>query len=111
MVPDKSSFSHCFYLFFKKCIYLVLAVLSLRCCTDLSLIAESGDYSPVVVHMVLIMVAVFGCRMRALGLLGSVAAAPGLYSTDSVVVVPGLIWSAACGIYPDQGLNPCLLHW
>ena len=42
---------------------------------------------------------------------GSVVAAPGLYSTDSVVVVPGLICFTACGIYPDQGLNPCLLHW
>ena len=86
-------------------------MLSLRCCTGLSLVVESGDYSLVVVHMVLIVVAFFGCRTWALGLLGSVAAAPGLYSTDTVVVVPGLICSAACGIYPDQGLNPCLLHW
>ena len=23
----------------------------------------------------------------------------------------GLSCSAACGIFPDQGLNPCLLHW
>ena len=53
----------------------------------------------------------FGCRTRALGRLGSVAAAPGLYSTDSVAVVPGLICPTATGIYPDQGLNPCLLHW
>ena len=29
----------------------------------------------------------------------------------SVVVVHGLSCSAACGIFPDQGLNPCPLHW
>ena len=29
----------------------------------------------------------------------------------SVVVAHGLSCSVACGIFPDQGLNPCLLHW
>ena len=29
----------------------------------------------------------------------------------SVVVVHGLSCSEACGIFPDQGLNLCLLHW
>ena len=29
----------------------------------------------------------------------------------SVVVAHGPICSAACGIFPDQGLNPCPLHW
>ena len=29
----------------------------------------------------------------------------------SVVVAHGLSCSAACGIFPDQGPNPCLLHW
>ena len=29
----------------------------------------------------------------------------------SVVVAHGLSCSAACGILPDQGLNPCPLHW
>ena len=29
----------------------------------------------------------------------------------SVVVVHGPSRSAACGIFPDQGLNPCPLHW
>ena len=31
--------------------------------------------------------------------------------TGSVVVVHGLSCSAACGIFLDQGWNPCLLHW
>ena len=28
-----------------------------------------------------------------------------------VVVAHGLSCSAACGIFPDQGSNPCPLHW
>ena len=30
-------------------------------------------------------------------------------STSSVVVVHGLSFSVACGIFPDQGSNPCTL--
>ena len=29
----------------------------------------------------------------------------------SVVVAHGLSCSASCGIFPDQGSNPCPLHW
>ena len=29
----------------------------------------------------------------------------------SVVVVHGLSCFMACGIFPDEGLNSCLLHW
>ena len=29
----------------------------------------------------------------------------------SVVVAHGLSCSAACGIFPDEGSNPCPLHW
>ena len=31
--------------------------------------------------------------------------------TGSVVVAHGLSCSVACGIFPNQGLNPCPLHW
>ena len=41
----------------------------------------------------------------------SVVVAPGLQRTESVVVAYGLSYPAACGIFPDQGLNPCPLHW
>ena len=34
-----------------------------------------------------------------------------LQSTGSVVVAHGLSCSKACGIFPDQGLNSCLLQW
>ena len=30
---------------------------------------------------------------------------------SSVVVAHGPSCSAACGIFPDQGSNPCSLHW
>ena len=33
-----------------------------------------------------------------------------LYSTGLTIVAPGLSCSAACGIFLDQGLDPCLLH-
>ena len=39
------------------------------------------------------------CGSRALG------------AQASVVVVHGLSCSAACEIFPDQGSNPCPLHW
>ena len=34
-----------------------------------------------------------------------------LQHSGSVLVVHGLSCSAACGIFPDQGLNPRPLHW
>ena len=34
-----------------------------------------------------------------------------LQSTGSVVVGHRISCSAACGILPDQGSNPCPLHW
>ena len=42
---------------------------------------------------------------------GSVAVVPGLKSTGSIVVAHGLSCPKACGIFTDQGSNPCLLHW
>ena len=42
---------------------------------------------------------------------GSVVVAHGLLSAGSVAVVHGLTCSAACGIFPDQGLDLCPLHW
>ena len=35
----------------------------------------------------------------------------GLRRAGSVVVAYGPSCSAACGIFPDQGSNPCPLHW
>ena len=48
------------------------------------------------------------------GLLTAVASrcgAPALGLQAVVVVVRGFTCPAACGIFPDQGSNPCPLHW
>ena len=37
--------------------------------------------------------------------------APRLQSTGSIVVVHRLSCCTSCEIFPDQGLNLCLLHW
>ena len=57
------------------------------------------------------------CGALGLGTRASVVVAPGLssvvpglWSTGSVVVVHRFSCSAAFRIFPDQGLNPCLLH-
>ena len=39
------------------------------------------------------------------------AASHELQSAGSADVAHGFCSSAACGILPDQGLNPCTLHW
>ena len=53
-----------------------------------------------------------GSRAQGFGsCVGSVAVAPGLESTGSVVVARGLSCSTACGVIPDQRLNLALLHW
>ena len=51
------------------------------------------------------------CRTLALGAWASVVVALRLENTGSAAVVHGLRCSAACEIFPDQGLNLCLLHW
>ena len=84
-------------LFFKnKFIYLIyfMPVLGLCCCVRAS---HCRGFSC--------------CGARALGLQASVVVACGLQSAGSVVVAHRLSCSAACGIFPVQGLNPCPLHW
>ena len=82
-----------------------------------SLVAEGGGYSLAVVRGLFAVAShVAGHRLRgsrasAFVARGSVAAAPGLQSTGSADVVHGLGCSVACGIFLDQGLNLCLLHW
>ena len=83
--------------------YLFLAVLGLCCFAwDFSSCFEQGL---LVVHRLLIATA-SRCRAQALGTQASV-----LQHADSVVVFQGLSCSAACGIFLEQGPNPCPLHW
>ena len=48
---------------------------------------------------------------RSCGTWASVVAARGLQSAGSAAVAHGPSCSVACGIFPDQGSNPCPLHW
>ena len=95
-----------------------MAVLGLHCGRRASSSCRARGCSLFVVHGLLIAVASH-CRAWALGTRASVVAAPWLSSCDllalgsanSVVAMHGLCYSEACGIFPDQGSNPCLLHW
>ena len=51
------------------------------------------------------------CKAQSLGPRASVAVAPGLWSTGSVGVALRLSCCSACGIFLNQGSDPCLLHW
>ena len=82
-----------FYLF----IYLFLTVLGLRFVRGLSLVAASGDRS--------------SSRCAGLSLSWPLPLrSTGSRRTGSVAVAHGPSCSVACGIFPDQGLNPCPLH-
>ena len=48
---------------------------------------------------------------RLEGMWASAVAAPGLWSTGSIVAVHRLSRSVACGIFLGQGSNLCLLYW
>ena len=75
-----------------------LAVLGLRFCARA--FSGCGKQGP-------LFIAVRGPLTIAASLVGST----GSRRADSVVVAHGPSCSAACGIFPDQGLIPCPLHW
>ena len=79
-------------------IYLFLAVLGLHFCARAFSICSEGGHSS------------SRCADLSLSwplLLRSI----GSRCAGSVVVAHGPSCSAACGIFPDQGSNPCPLHW
>ena len=86
------------YLFIYLLTYLFLAVLGLRFCARA--FSSCGKQGPlfIVVHGPLTIVA-------------SLAGSTGSRHAGSVVVAHGPSCSAACGIFPKQGSNPCPLHW
>ena len=86
-----------FYLFIYLFIYLWLCWVFVSV-QGLSLVAASGGHS----------------SSRCAGLLLSqplLLRSTGSRRAGSVVVAHGPSCSAACGIFPDQGSNPCPLHW
>ena len=58
-----------------------------------------GDYSPLVVHRLLIVVTSLGAGYKGYGM------------QASLVVIKGLSYPAACGIILDPVSNLCPLHW
>ena len=85
-----------FFLNYYLFIYLFLAVLGLRFCARAS--SSCGKWGP-------LFIAVHGPHYRGLSLRST-----GSRRAGSVVVAHGPSCSAACGIFPDQGSNPCPLH-
>ena len=88
-----------FFFFFNFLIYFYLwlcwVFVSVR---GLSLVAASGGHSS------------SWCAGHSLSR-ALLLQSTGSRRAGSVVVVHGLRCSAACGIFPDQGSNPCTLHW
>ena len=115
--------SHCgfdFFFFFliKLFIHLFLAAFGLCCCLWASSSCGEWGLLFIAVRGLLITVDSLCCGAPALGARAAVGVARGLSSCGlwalepgSVVVVHGLSCSAACGIFPDQGLNLCPLPW
>ena len=90
-----NQFTDLFYLFIYLFIYLFMVFVSVR---GLSLVAASGGHS--------------SSRCAGLSLSRPLSLqSTGFRRAGSVVVAHGPSCSAACGIFPDQGLNPCPLHW
>ena len=86
-------------------------MLGLDCCKGFSLVVVSGCSSVAVVHGLLIVVASLAAEDGLWDVQASVAEVPGLQSTGSVVGVLRFSYPTAGRIFPDQRLNPCLLHW
>ena len=71
-------------------------------------------------HPLIFFLFVLGCRGCGLSLIlagggshcgASLDTEHRLYSAGSAVVACGLSCPMACGIFLDQGSNPCPLHW
>ena len=96
----------------------ILVILGLHCCTRaFSSCSEWGLLFIMVSRLLIAMaslVAEHGLQVRGLQQLwhtSSGVVTHRLQSAGSVVVAHGLSCSSACGIFPDQGSNPCALHW
>ena len=85
-------------------------MLGLLCSVGFSLVAASGGHYLLVVPRLLTVVASLVVEH---GLYGAGLRSCSSWALDQVwtVVVHGLSCSVVCGIFPDQVLNPCVLHW
>ena len=93
--PFGKRFLPAFFLSFFIYLWLCWVFVSVR---GFSLVAASGGHS----------------SLRCAGLSLSrplLLRSTGSRRAGSVIVAHGSSCSAACGIFPDQGSNPCPLHW
>ena len=94
---------HWLFFFFKLWLFIYLFIYLWLCWVfvsvrGLSLVAASGGHS----------------SSQCVGLSLSrplLLQSTGSRCTGSVIVAHGPSCSMACGIFPDQGSNPCPLHW
>ena len=98
-LSPRNQFLFFFFKFLFICLFIYLwlcwVFVSVR---ELSLVAASGGHS----------------SSRCAGLSPSrplLLRSTGSRCAGSVIVAQGPSCSAACGIFPDQGSNPCPLHW
>ena len=79
----------------------------------LGLFSSCGEWRLlfVAVRRLLTVVASLVAEHRVQGTRASVVVACGLQSTGLIVEVHRFSCSTSCGIFPNQGLNLCLLHW
>ena len=108
-----------FFIYFFKFIYLFVFIFgcvgSSSLVHGLSLAAVSGGYSSLRCADFslswLLMWQSTGSRHVGFSSCGTQTQQLWLSGSGSVVVAHGLSCSAACGIFPGQGSNPCPLHW
>ena len=98
-----------FLFFFFKEFYLFMAVLALHFCARA--LSNCGKWGP-------LFIAVRGPLTIAASLVAEhrlsrplLLRSTGSRRAGSVIVARGPSCSTACGIFPDQGSNPCPLHW
>ena len=84
-------------------------MLGLFCFAGFFLVVASRGYSLVTVHRLLIVVVSLVAE-HALGHTASIVVAHGLSGRDTRALEYGLNCSKACGIFPNRGSNPHLLH-
>ena len=109
-IQQQMGFPNLYIHFFFKNNLFILAGLELRCCLGFSLVAPSRSYFLDAVHGFSLTCLLF-FQSRGSWAAGSVVEVPRPWSTGSIVVVHRLSCFAPCGIFPDLGMNWCLLHW
>ena len=100
-----------FYLFIFGCVGSLLLRRAFSSCSEQGLLFVVLRGLLTAVASLVVEHGLQACVLQQLWFMGSVVVVHGLQSAGSVVVGQGPCCSSACGIFPDQGLNPCPLHW